>query len=171
MPPISEKLYVDRLWLPAEAPHVDTRRAHKPILVIDVRTEVEIERGRLSSGPMALVDEGPIIRSEVLGESTAAGVTSSLRWLRVGFATLVVLLNAGLLLASFAIATNAGPLVRGLAVTSMWAGMAAVTVAAHIDGRWFGTRLLSRQLSLLAMVIAVGMTVVALVATIEFSLR
>ena len=92
-------------------------------------------------------------------------------WLRVGLAALLVLLTAGLLLTAFAMVTNAGPLLRGLAATAMWAGQAAVAVCAHMEGRRSGVYLFGERMSRPVTVFAVGMTVVAIMATIEFSVR
>ena len=96
-------------------------------------------------------------------------IIEPIRLLRIGFAALPLLLTAGLLLTSFAMATDAGSLVRGIGVTAMWAGQATAAVAAHVYGRRTGF-LLFGKLSKFVMTFAVGMTIVAAVATIEFSI-
>ena len=91
--------------------------------------------------------------------------THPFRVLRTGFAVHLTLLTGGLLLSSFAMATNAGPLLRG-----MWAGQASLAAAAHMEGRRSGVYLFGKRLSRSLTILAVGMTIVAIIATIEFSL-
>ena len=111
---------------------------------------------------------GPTDRAQTAVPSVE---THPFHLLRAGFAVLLILLTGGLLLSSFAMATNAGPLVRGLAVTALWAGQASLAAAAHMEGRKSGVYLFGERISRSVMILAVGMTVVAIVATTEFSLR
>ena len=110
---------------------------------------------------------GPADRAQTAVPSVE---THPFHLLRAGFAVLLILLTGGLLLSSFAMATNAGPLVRGLAVTALWAGQASLAAAAHMEGRKSGVYLFGERISRSVMILAVGMTIVAIVATIEFSL-
>lgn len=103
--------------------------------------------------------------------SAGEGLRPRFVLLRRGFVAFLTLVTLGLLLASFAIATAAGPLVTGIALAIMWSGNAAVTIAAHVHGRRSGDYLLSRRGSKAAVVLAVGMTLVAVIAAIEFSLK
>ena len=96
--------------------------------------------------------------------------THPFRVLRTGFAVHLTLLTGGLLLSSFAMATNAGPLLRGIAVTALWAGQASLAAAAHMEGRRSGVYVFGERLSRSLTILAVGMTIVAIIATIEFSL-
>ena len=91
--------------------------------------------------------------------------------LRVSFALFLAMLTCGLLLSSFALATGAGASIKGLAVIMMWASQAVVAVTVHREGRRSGEYLLGERASLPIAVFAVGMVIVAAVATMEFSLR
>ena len=98
---------------------------------------------------------------------TGAGVSA----IRAAFAACVALMTCGLLLASFALATGAGSFVRGAAAALLWGSLATIAVAAHREGRRSGEYLLGERWSLPVTMFAVGMVVVAAVASIEFSLR
>ena len=89
---------------------------------------------------------------------------AALRWPFAGF---MGLLNCGLLLASFAVVTDAGPIARGLAVGLMWSGQAVLAVAAHRHGRRCGDYLFGERASLPVTTFSVGMMIVATIATIE----
>ena len=97
--------------------------------------------------------------------------THPFRVLRTGFAVHLTLLTGGLLLSSFAMATDAGPLLRGTAVIALWAGQASLAAAAHMEGHKSGVYLFGKRLSRSVTILSVGMTIVAIIATIEFSLR
>ena len=90
--------------------------------------------------------------------------------LRTGFVVHLTLLTGGLLLSSFAMATNAGPLLRGVAVIALWAEQASLAAAAHIEGRKSGVYLFGERLSRSLTILSAGITIVAIIATIEFSL-
>ena len=91
--------------------------------------------------------------------------------LRRGLLALIVGVTTGLILATYALLTAAQPWVLGLGIVLLWSGGAGVTVAAHLEARRSGYRLLSQYVSYPAMILVVGMTIVAIIATIEFSLR
>ena len=99
--------------------------------------------------------------------TTGAGFSA----MRAAFVASVALMTCGLLLASFALATGAGAFVKGLAAVALWSGQAAIAVAAHREGRRTGEYLLGERASLPVAVFTVGMVIVAVIATIEFSLR
>ena len=120
----------------------------------------------VSEGTPGKAREGAAIAA-TLGEGLRPRFTL-LRW---GFAVFLALVTCGLLLASYAVATAAGPLVTGISIIAIWAGGSAVTIAAHLEGRRSGDYLLGPRASWPAVVLAVGMTFVAVVATVEFSIK
>ena len=106
-----------------------------------------------------------------LARSAGEGLRPRFTLLRWGFVAFLALVTLGLLLASFALATAAGPLLTGISLVTMWTGNAAVTIAAHVQGRRSGEYLLSQRGSWAAVVLVVGMALVAAIATVEFSLK
>ena len=101
----------------------------------------------------------------------ALRVATGIALMRAAFAACVALMTFGLLLASFALATGAGSFVRGAAAAFLWGSLATITVASHYEGRRSGKYLLGERWSLPMAIFALGMVIVALVASIEFSLR
>ncbi len=130
----------------------------------DVFGSSERQVARAAVGAVKAAEPRPV-------PSAGEGLRPRFVLLRRGFIAFLSLVTLGLLLASFAIATAAGPLVTGIALAIMWSGNAAVTIAAHVHGRRSGDYLLSKRGSKAAVVLAVGMTVVAVIAAIEFSLK
>ena len=112
----------------------------------------------------------------------AGGVTllvaTGLEALRSGYRTLIDILRwgwvgllgvvGGLLLTTYALEVGSGPLIRGFSIVLLWSGGAAITLAAHLKARDSGYRLLSKGMSYPVTVFTVGMTIVAVIATIEF---
>ena len=101
-------------------------------------------------------------------EARRSGYRTLVDILRWGLAGLLGLMLSGLLLATYALGVGAGPLMRGTSIVLLWSGGAAITVAAHLKARETGYRLLSQKMSYPVMVFTIGMTVVAVIATIEF---
>ena len=108
---------------------------------------------------------------ESVDSGRAADAEVSLFWLRAGFAAFLLLFTGGLGLLSFVLETDAPALLRRLALVAMWAGPAAVAAAAHVHGLGTGVYLFGKRLSEVAAIFAVGMFVIAIVGTIEFSVR
>ena len=125
--------------------------------------------------PVAAPVPGTAILSETLIEAVdpgyAAGTEVSLFWLRAGFAAFLLLFTGGLGLLSFVLETDAPALLRRISLVAMWAGPAAVAAAAHLHGLGTGVYLFGKRLSEVAAIFAVGMFVIAIVGTIEFSVR
>lgn len=109
--------------------------------------------------------------AEAVDPGRAVDTERSLFWLRAGFAAFLLLFAGGLGLLSFALETGAPALVRRLALVAMWAGPAAVATTAHLHGLSAGVYLFGKRLSEIAAIFAVGMFIIAIVGTIEFSVR
>lgn len=91
--------------------------------------------------------------------------------LRAGLAACFALLTVGLLVSSYALTTGADNLVRGLATVLLWSGQAAAAIGAHLHGLRSGSFIFTERWSQAVVVFAVGMIIVASIATVEFSVR
>ena len=114
---------------------------------------------------------GPFPRPTAVDESTTATdrAPGRAKAIQTGLAACVALETCGLLLASYANAAGAGTLLMGFALILLWSGLAALTVAAHREGKRSGEYLLGEQWSYPVAAFSVGMVIVAIVGTIEFS--
>ena len=117
---------------------------------------------------------GPFIdlpRPAVDGSTTAAvdRAAGRAKAIQTGLAACVALETCGLLLASYANAAGAGTLIAGFALVLLWSGLAALTVTVHREGKRSGEYLLAERWSYPVAAFSVGMVIVAIVGTVEFS--
>lgn len=93
---------------------------------------------------------------------------AALRWC---FGIAAILVAGGLSLMSFALFTDAGPPMLGIALMFMWFSAAVVSVGAHCSGTKAGLYLFGKDWSLDAVIFSVGMTLVALAVIIDVALQ